>query len=510
MVAVGDIHGAYPAFVRLLQGVGLIDESLTWTGGSSHLVSLGDFLDRGPESRKAMDLLMRLQDEAAQSGGYVHVLLGNHEMMNLTGDLRYVSAAERMALADMGGHRTAFARQSHYGSWLLSLPVMIRINDSIYAHGGFSSLIGGLGIEAVNAAAKDALGILLDEGESLRQLGTIDPAADLMTVALDMTAEQQAALGTNFLTASQEPLLGLTGPLWYRGNAACHPLIEIAPLTKTLASLGVQRAIIGHTTTPDREVNSRLDGRVYAIDTGMLAAFYRGQPRALEIQGQSIRALSETAEVAITRLPLADPIATLQQQLYVTHIDADANTIVEFPNSDILGRFVALSKRKAAHALAAYRIDRFLGLYMVPATVRREINSTHGVVMAWPKTTISERERQTRSLARPNYCEQDSDFTLRLIFDALLGQRHRNADNLLYDRSTWAIQLIDNHRAFGTHTRLLEYASPPRVPATLAARIASLDLANLESRVGDLLKSKEIKALLKRRDAILMWHNKSL
>ena len=510
VVAVGDVHGAFPAFVSLLQGIGLIDETLSWTGGSTHLVSLGDFLDRGPESRKTMDLLMRLQDEAVHSGGFVHVLLGNHEVMNLTGDLRYVSSAERAAMADIGGHRAAFAMQGHYGSWLLSLPVMIRINDSIFAHGGFSSLIAGLGIDGANALAKNALRTLLHEGEPLRQLGAIDANADLMTAALDLTADQQAAFGTDYLNAAEQPLLGVTGPMWYRGNAACHALIEIAPLTETLASLGAQRAIIGHTTTPNREVNARLDGRVYAIDTGMLAAFYRGKPRALEIRGESIRALSETGEVTITHLPLADPIATLSQPDYIAHLDANANTVVEFANSRITGRFVGMSKRDAARALAAYRLDRQLGLYMVPATVRREINGKQGIVMAWPKVSISERERQTRTLARPNYCEKISDFSLLRVFDALSGQRHRSADNLIYDRSTWAIQLVDNHRAFGTSARLPEYASVPILPATMASRIASLGLANLDPLLGDLLKSREIKALLRRRDAILLWGDQDL
>ncbi|MCW8846185.1 MAG: metallophosphoesterase, partial [Gammaproteobacteria bacterium] len=87
LVAVGDAHGAYDRFSRLLLETGIVDENLQWTGGKTHFVDLGDFLDRGPGSRKIMDLLMRLQTQAEKSGGRVHVLLGNHELMNLTGDL---------------------------------------------------------------------------------------------------------------------------------------------------------------------------------------------------------------------------------------------------------------------------------------------------------------------------------------------------------------------------------------------------------------------------------------
>ncbi len=79
VVAVSDIHGAYDAMVRTLQNVGILDDKLAWAGGTTHLVIVGDILDRGPRSRDVMDLLMRLEGEAQAAGGYVHVLIGNHE-----------------------------------------------------------------------------------------------------------------------------------------------------------------------------------------------------------------------------------------------------------------------------------------------------------------------------------------------------------------------------------------------------------------------------------------------
>ena len=94
VVAFGDVHGAYRELVALLQRAGVVDPSLHWSGGATHLVSLGDLVDRGPDSRAVLDLLMRLEDEAPKVGGVVHVVLGNHEVMNLTGDLRYVSEAD--------------------------------------------------------------------------------------------------------------------------------------------------------------------------------------------------------------------------------------------------------------------------------------------------------------------------------------------------------------------------------------------------------------------------------
>ena len=99
VVAISDVHGAYDAMVATLQNAAVIDEETAWVGGDTHLVIVGDLLDRGPRSRDAMDLMMRLEDEALAAGGQVHVLIGNHEMMNMIGDLRYVSKSEYAAFA---------------------------------------------------------------------------------------------------------------------------------------------------------------------------------------------------------------------------------------------------------------------------------------------------------------------------------------------------------------------------------------------------------------------------
>ncbi len=100
VVALSDIHGAYEPMVRTLQNAGVIDDELAWTAGDAHLVFVGDLLDRGPDSRKAMDLIMALEVEAQATGGMVHVLIGNHESMNLLTDLRYVAKGEYAAFAD--------------------------------------------------------------------------------------------------------------------------------------------------------------------------------------------------------------------------------------------------------------------------------------------------------------------------------------------------------------------------------------------------------------------------
>ncbi len=107
-----DVHGAYDALVSLLKTTQLIDDKLAWSGGRATLVVVGDVLDRGSGSRRVLELLMRLEREASAAGGRSQLVLGNHEIMNLTGELDYVAsedyaayAAEESAAERFGGAR---------------------------------------------------------------------------------------------------------------------------------------------------------------------------------------------------------------------------------------------------------------------------------------------------------------------------------------------------------------------------------------------------------------------
>src|SRR5450631_294869 len=139
VVAFGDIHGDYPRFVELLHTAGLVDSKNAWTGGATPLVLVGDFVDRGDHSAQVMDLLIDLEPQARKAGGQLHALIGNHEAMDLYGDLRYVTKEDfaGYASATKGGarrknsedehplgwaeQRQAFQPDGKYGKWLRQL-----------------------------------------------------------------------------------------------------------------------------------------------------------------------------------------------------------------------------------------------------------------------------------------------------------------------------------------------------------------------------------------------------
>ncbi len=114
VVVFADVHGAYEDLTGILRQAGIIDAQGDWSGGDSYLVSLGDILDRGPRSREVLDLLMSLQAGAGETGGKVLLALGNHEIMNLTGDWRYVSEQE---IAEFANDETVEQREAAYANY---------------------------------------------------------------------------------------------------------------------------------------------------------------------------------------------------------------------------------------------------------------------------------------------------------------------------------------------------------------------------------------------------------
>lgn len=118
IVAIGDVHGDYDNYLAVLQLAGIVDGRGRWIAGDTHLVQAGDIADRGPDTRRIIGHMQRLAREARRQGGRVHNLLGNHEAMNVRGDLRYVSEGEFAAFAD---RRSPALRDRYYRAWLETL-----------------------------------------------------------------------------------------------------------------------------------------------------------------------------------------------------------------------------------------------------------------------------------------------------------------------------------------------------------------------------------------------------
>ena len=272
IVAVGDLHGDYDQYIKFLTTNGLVDEELRWQGGKTHFVQLGDVVDRGPGSLRIIRHLMKLEKEAKKKGGRVHVLIGNHEVMNIQGDLRYVHPGEYAALITensdavraryieavyehrvsidptlatnpdlvMAGlkkefplgyveHRTLWEPGQEMAKWVASHNTVIRINDSLFVHGG------------------------------------MNPHTEYQKLSkINHMVRRQISASFDGVGISNSP----DGPLWYRGLVNNGADVELVPLLEMLEFYDVNRIFVAHTPTQGA-ILTRLDGKVIMVDVGI-------------------------------------------------------------------------------------------------------------------------------------------------------------------------------------------------------------------------------------------------
>lgn len=249
IVAVGDLHGDLGQALTVLHLAGVTDRQGHWTGGATTLVQTGDVTDRGPDSKALIDLFRTLQTEARAAGGTVIPLLGNHEVMNLQGDWRYVTAGDVAQYGGADARRNALSPSGAQGAWLATLDVVARVGDTVFCHGGVHPELAKAGIAAINTQARDHL-----------------------------------------FTPGTSPVHGEAGPTWYRGFVQEPEAVACPRLTEALTALGAKRMVVGHTTRRDGRIAPRCDGALLVIDIG-IAAHYGGNLGAIEIVNGDARAL---------------------------------------------------------------------------------------------------------------------------------------------------------------------------------------------------------------------------
>jgi Calcineurin-like phosphoesterase len=362
IVAIGDVHGAYPEFVSILQRTGLIDSSLNWSGKDTTFVQVGDILDRGAESRKALDLLMKLVQQAPQQNGKVIPLLGNHEVMDMIGDVRYVSAGEYQAFATdqsearraqefesykkfmtqhappgsafsnvdrdtwMAEHpagffelRDAYGPKGQYGQWFRSHDIVAEVGGTIFLHGGLDPNLHYKSVQDINKRAHAELSEFDSLWKSLTNEGVVWPYLTLDETFKLLEADYQAAQSGsgNLSPVAQQDLVHFLkdlprwsivnpdGPLWYR-DLAIKPedgALE-GKLAAMLKNLKAEHIVMGHTVmTKDHAITPRFDNLAFLIDTGMNPTFFSGKASALEIVGGRFTALYANGDQVVLLNP---------------------------------------------------------------------------------------------------------------------------------------------------------------------------------------------------------------
>ena len=309
IVAIGDLHGDYKNFVEILKGVKLVDDSLHWKGGEIHFVQTGDILDRGPDGKKILDLILLLEKEAEEAGGMVHMLIGNHEEMNITGiaidNPRYVTVEQFISFLpddfrenkeedfkkkyDKNNNKSSNSALSYetelrnywadvlkkdrkakaeytryfndnYGKWIIKHNAVIKINETVFVHGGISNSYSKKSLKDINNQLRRELEefrLALKRGRALRSQPKI--------------------------------VYDQNGPLWYRGLAIKEDVNFAEEVKKILNNLGAKNMVIAHTpqrgssSVVSEEFVSRYDESIWIIDTG-ISEVYGGFLSALIIE----------------------------------------------------------------------------------------------------------------------------------------------------------------------------------------------------------------------------------
>lgn len=272
IVAVGDLHGDLDVTRRALRLAGAIDVSDHWTGGSLVVVQTGDQLDRGDADREILDLFDRLADEAKRAGGAFVALDGNHEIMNVSGDFRYVTSAGFLEFSDIPatppvepllrkfpeaarGRAAAFLPGGTYARLLAKRRIAVIVGQTVFVHGGILP-------------------------EHVRY--------DLGRLNTEVSRWMRGEVPQLSAEAG-----GPRAPVWVRDYGEPTPdASACSELEAALASLDAARMVIGH-TIQDNGIAPACGGKVWRIDVGLSSFYGRKPAQVLEITGDSVRALSE-------------------------------------------------------------------------------------------------------------------------------------------------------------------------------------------------------------------------
>ncbi len=567
IVAVGDLHGDYDAFVSIITDpeLGIADDELHWTAGRTHFVQLGDVMDRGLYAKDILDLLISLEKEAAKAGGKVHFLLGNHEELNLMGiSLDYPDYVPSQQFHDFlpKGYRDKKDREfldslpegerkwieSHgldlapntkadlfyrdlrrrkdlegqrakeeyyrgfkkaYGSWLLRKNIVIQINSVAFVHGGISEKYSEWSLDKINESYRFEIELLANMSRN--------PHGPARSFRPQMVYRPD-------------------GPLWYRELAKPEGGASEKAVRRILDNLGVDRMVVGHTIAMNggrspivsRESISRYGGLVWTIDTG-ISSYYGGAPSAW-IYDHGMINIWPADQVD---LPQQSPIISEADSLMSfreTETYLKTAPIIRVKKSDMVGRtdpwtiilddgksvrnalFKYIDRRRPDPArlpdsfnyeLAAYALSKYLGLSLVPPVVKREIDGLPGSLQIFVENAITEEERRAKKLEPPDAGTFLTSMQVGRVFENLVFNSCDDTEDTFVQDGTWKVFRVDFSESFAPEMKLLPGCEFSRLTRDLYRKLLDWDDQKVFDLMAPYLNPEEAKALNIRKALIV-------
>ena len=270
IIAIGDIHGDFDALLKSLLKAGVINHRGEWTGGKTVVVQLGDVLDRGGRSSgiesnndleevQVLYYLYRLNRKAKETGGAVISLIGNHELMNMLGDFRYASANHIGGLGGVESRKKLLRPGGRLAKKIACNSLgIVKVGDWVFVHGGLLP-------EHIQSMIDDPHGQTDLAKYSLDRINRLVRGILLGEISLNSISPEE-----------EDILFGRDGIFWTRKYSKGIPSqanCEMAYQTMSMLQMNRNHGgiVIGHTPQPN--INSQCQRRVWRVDTGMSEAF---------------------------------------------------------------------------------------------------------------------------------------------------------------------------------------------------------------------------------------------
>jgi hypothetical protein len=570
IISVGDLHGDYENLVLILKNpkVGLVDDNLHWIGGKTHFVQTGDIMDRGDRAKEILDLLMRLEKEAEAAGGKVHILLGNHEEATITGislgypdyvspkefvsflpeDFRkarekeYISglpAVQRLQVQVLGEDldknpnllnfwadvlinirkridpEAALAYidsfNKTYGKWLLQKNSIIKINDVIFVHGGINLEYSKWKLKDINEVLRLEMG----------------------AYALHPTDPRLA--GQPF---TPKLVYNPQGPLWYRQD----DITSQTEIDEILANLGAGRMVLGHNflgsgggspIVLQEDAVARFENKVWMIDTGIGYPDLGGILYALIIEDGKFNFYASSAEPAAQSskenqtgegpktseeienfLKMSTPQVVIHGAAGRTDpwkVKLASNGITRWAQFKYINRpRPEPIPDSFEYEIAAYELNKHLGLDFVPPVVLRTIKDTLGSLQMFVENAIRESDRK-----RENFLPGDLEAFSRAmadlkVFENLVYDTCGNEKDTLIQKETGKINRVDFSEAFAPKDGTIPGCEIVRCSRRLYQTLCKWDREKVTILLAPYLNEEEIRALHARQGSIVRMIQKQI
>jgi len=558
IIAVGDIHGDYDNFVKILKRAGLIDDSLAWSGGKTHFVQTGDIMDRGDNPRDIFDLIKKLEAQAEEAGGKVHMLLGNHEEMNITGIVfrnpDYVTPKQFASFLPENFRRQKereLLRQipnassvqndmdpsfldtyletkwrelrddkdiqqlyvntfnSEYGRWIIEHNAVIKINSVLFSHGGISERYAQWSLQKINEVLREELNEF-----RLVYKRSIKPRI------------------------RRQILYFPDSPLWNRDLALKDEKTYSRVVDKILKNFDATHMIVAHTppgspiipedASDEIAFRSRFDQKVWMIDTGISDSYYGILSYLLIENGQFY--MSEWRDEEIVKREEFEPSEISLEDESREDIEYYLLTaaVVNINKGAVPGRTAAwkinlddgLVKRRAMfkvvddkrpaqlpdsyqYELASYALDKLLGFGKIPPIIERKIDDTQGSLQIRVENCMGLDEMQRTDITPPDPQAFSNALEEINVFENLVYNERKRLDDILVHEKTWNIYRVDFSEAFSPIPDLIPEQKITRCSKKLFDNLQEFSDEVIKARLEMYLNEEEIAALLSRKALII-------